>query len=472
MVCSAACLVFGSAAASTQQHIRHIEDHLLPATTVNGQRLRTTTLIRQMRESGVPGVSIAFFRGGRIEWTDAVGVTHLGGAAVDSNTVFQAASISKPLTAIAVLSLKQSGKLDLDRDVNDYLGSWKLPEGRATATEHVTIRRLLNHTAGVSVHGFDGYPSGQSLPSLIEVLNGAPPANSPPIRVTSLPGTGWSYSGGGYVILEQLLNELTGTPFVQLMDQAVLKPAGMHRSSFEQPVAAGLRANAAAPYDAKGQPVPGGAHTYPEEAPAGLWTTPTDLARLAINLQHSLAGKPGILLQETAREMLQPGKGSWGLGFRVGGGDHPYFMHGGWNAGFRSILIVFGEGDGIAVMTNGDGGLAIMSALVRTVAAEYGWPAFKPGVHKTVHLAASELDRFVGNYRLDADVTITVSRKGERLNMQIADDAPSELTAEGRAAFFSAASNTQVTFQFDAHRRAANVRIDTLLATYDGTRLQ
>ena len=425
-----------------------------------------------MRECGVPGVSIAFFRRGRIEWTDAVGVTQPGGSAVDSNTVFQAASISKPLTAIAVLSLAQLGKLDLDRDANDYLRSWKLPEGRATATEHVTIRRLLNHTAGVSVHGFEGYSSGDRLPSLVEVLDGTSPANSPPVRVTLLPGTVWSYSGGGYVILEQLLDELTGIPFAQLMDQAVLKPAGMHRSSFEQPIAADLRANAATPYDAEGQPIPGGAHTYPEQAPAGLWTTPTDLARLAINFQHSLAGKPGILLQETAREMVKPGKSSWGLGFRVGGGDHPYFMHGGSNAGFRSILLAFDEGDGIAVMTNGDGGLEIMSALVRTVAAEYGWPAFKPGFHKTVHLAASELDRFVGNYQLGADVAITVSRKGEQLIIQIADDAPIELTAEGQAAFFSAASNTRVTFQLDAHWRAANVRVETLLATYDGIRLQ
>ena len=212
---------------STQHHIRHIESHLLPAVTVDGEAVKTTTLASRMRELGVPGVSIAFIRRGQLAWTEAVGVSRLGGPAVDSNTVFQAASISKPVTAMAVMTLAQSGRLDLDRDINDYLSSWKLADGSATATQRVTIRRLLSHTAGTTVHGFDGYALGQPVPSLLQILKGEAPANSAPVLVASVPGSHWSYSGGGYLIIQQMLADVTKTPFAKLMDERILKPIGM-----------------------------------------------------------------------------------------------------------------------------------------------------------------------------------------------------------------------------------------------------
>jgi len=459
---------------ATEQRIRHIEDHLLPPVLVDGEAAKAATLVQKMHDLGVPGVSIAFFRGGKVEWTDAVGVTRQGGPAVDASTVFQAASISKPVTAMAVMTFKQSGKLDLDQDVNVYLKSWRLPDGNATASQHATIRRLLSHTAGMSVHGFEGYSSGDPIPSLIQILNGETPANSPPIRVATVPGSIWSYSGGGYVIVQQMLGDLTRTGFAELMGDRILKPAGMQRSSFDQPISPALQADAASPYDSKGQPIPGGVHTYPEQAAAGLWTTPTDLAHFAINLQHSLAGKAdGILSQAAAREMLKPvGPGTWSMGFRVGGGnDHPYFMHGGSNEGFRALLVAFDDGDGIAVMTNGDGGLGITSALVRTAAAEYGWPEFQPKRHRPLRVSANELERFVGQYRLGADVAISVTRKGETLYLQIADGDLTEVTPEGPLSFFSRTSDTQVTFQLDADHRPSRIHIDTLLAAYDADRV-
>ena len=462
----------GGVPEATEQRIRHIEDHLLPPALVDGEAAKSTTLARKMHDLGVPGVSIAFFRGGKVEWTDAVGVIRQGGPAVDASTVFQAASISKPVTAMAVMTFKQSGKLDLDQDVNAYLKSWKLP-GSATDSQRATIRRLLSHTAGTSVHGFEGYSSGDPLPSLIQILNGETPANSPPIRVAAMPGAAWSYSGGGYVIVQQMLADLTSTGFADLMGDRVLKPADMHRSSFDQPIAPALKGNAAAPYDSKGQPIPGGAHTYPEQAAAGLWTTPTDLAHFAINLQHSLAGKAdGILSQAAAREMLRPvGQGSWSMGFRVGGGsDHPYFMHGGSNAGFRALLVAFDDGDGIAVMTNGDGGLAITSALVRTAAAEYGWREFQPKRHRPLRVSANELERFADQYRLGADV-ISVTRKDDTLYLQVADGDLTEVTPEGPLSFFSRTSDTEVTFRLDADHRPSGIHIDTLLAAYDADRV-
>jgi CubicO group peptidase (beta-lactamase class C family) len=453
-------LAYGAEAA--REHIRHIEDHLLPAALVEGEVPETVTLASKMNELGVPGVSIALIHQGHIEWADGVGVTRLGGRPVDKDTVFQAASVSKPVTAMAVMALVQAGKLDLDRDVNEYLSSWKVPVGPANATERVTLRRLLSHTAGTTVHGFDGYVPGEPVPSLIQVLNGEKPANSAPVRVDTVPGSLWSYSGGGYEIIQQLLYDITRTPFAQLMDNSVLRPAGMRRSSFEQPVASRLRQDAATPYDANGRPIVGGAHVYPEQAAAGLWTTPSDLALLALDLQRSLAGNHGgILAPATAHEMLSPaGKGSWGLGYEVGNlDDHPYFTHGGSNEGFRCLLVAFERGDGIVVMTNGERGATIAAALRRTAAAEYGWPQFQPKHHHVVHLPTASLDRFAGRYRVNSGESIAIIRKDERLYFQPEGQEAGEIIADGPASFFSKTREIQVLFRQDPSGQVSGLGI-------------
>jgi len=463
------------ALSAPSQRIQHIEDNLLPAAFVAGEKPETVTLASAMRQLGVPGVSVAFIHEGRIEWTDQVGVARLGGPPVDARTVFQAASISKPVTAMVVMTLVQTAGLDLDRDVNTYLRTWKVPDSPDTVVERVTLRRLLSHTAGISVHGFGGYAAGEPVPSLIQVLNGAKPANSAPVRVEDVPGARWSYSGGGYEIVQQLLTDLNRRPFAKLLEERVLAPTGMQRSSFEQPIAAALRANAATPYDSKGQPIAGGAHTYPEQAAAGLWTTPSDLARLIINFQRSLAGGgDGIVSPAVAHEMLRAeGKSSWGLGFGVGGTDsgHPYLIHEASNAGFRALLVAFAEGDGIVVMTNGDRGDVIAAALLRTVAVEYGWPEFQPREHRLVHLSAAALERLVGEYRFTPETTITVSRRDERLLLQFQGQQAGEIWAEGPASFFSKTRDLRIRFHVNAGGRATGMSLERGGATFEAPRM-
>ena len=461
-----------SADSGSKAHVQHFEARLLPAVVVEGEDVVTTTLASKMRELHVPAVSVAFIHGGRVAWADAVGVADGSGRAVDTQTVFQAASISKPVTAVAAMSLVQAGTLQLDRDVNAFLSSWKLAE--SNTAERVTLRRLLTHTAGISVHGFGGYASGAPVPSLIQVLNGEKPANSLPIRVESIPGAAWNYSGGGYVIVQQLMSDVTKVPFAKLMKDRVLAPAGMHRSSFEQPVAAALEHNASIPFDSHGEPVPGGAHTYPEQSAAGLWTTPSDLARLAINLQSSLSGESGgVLNAATAHEMFKSvGMGSQGIGFLVGGtADHPWFMHGGSNEGFRCLLVAFNEGDGIVIMTNSDAGGEIARALVRTVAAEYGWPDFQPKHHRVVPMTAEALDRFAGRYRLGESATITVTRQGGQLIAQSSGENPEELTPEGPESFFSRKTEAQATFRLDPAGRVSGVSLSVGGNTYEAARI-
>ena len=198
------------ATVEVEQRIRHIQDAILPVVVTKGEPLVSTKLADRMAELHVLGVSIAVIHNGEIEWARGFGVTRVGGPAVTPHTLFQAASISKPVTAMAVLHLVGSGKLDLDADVNQYLKAWKVPTNKFTETSKVTLRELLTHTAGMTVHGFPGYASDSALPTVVQVLNGEKPANTPAILVDTIPGSDWRYSGGGFVVTQVLLQDVTG----------------------------------------------------------------------------------------------------------------------------------------------------------------------------------------------------------------------------------------------------------------------
>ncbi len=331
-----------------------------------------------MSKHGVPGVSVAVFREFQLEWARGYGVASLGGRQpVDTLTLFQAASISKPVVALAAMRLVEEQRLDLDRNVNDYLTSWKLPENEFTKTTPVTLRHLLSHTGGLTVHGFPGYAQGEAVPTLTQVLDGQKPANSAPVRVAITPGTKFEYSGGGYTILQQLLLDVTHLSFPRLMRAMVLDRLRMDSSTYEQPLPASLLEFATAGQE-KGQVIAGERHTYPEMAAAGLWTTPSDLARFAMAIQRSRLGLPGaILSKELAISMTTASiPGSFGLGLellRPNDAEKRFFGHTGGNFGYRCMLLAtLNGGNGVAVMINGDQFEAVFEIVNATVAA-YGW---------------------------------------------------------------------------------------------------
>lgn len=400
--------------AQIERHIERVENDLLPEVVPLGVPLPRMTLADRLKELHVPGVSIAVIHNGKIEWARGFGVTRIGGPKVTADTLFQAGSVSKPATAMAILHLVQSGKLDLDTDVNQYLTSWKIPPNQFTEKRAVTLRELLTHTAGVTEHGFLGYAAGRPLPTLVQVLNGEWPANTPPIVVDTEPGTKWNYSGGGYLIAQQLVGDVTGIPFPKLMQDTVMRPLGMSHSTFEQPLPRNRRSEAATPYDFAGDPVQGGPIIFPEMAPAGLWTTPTDLARLAIEVQKSLADKSNrVLSQEMTRQMLTAGLGGWGLGWQIeGSADHPYFEHTGEDPGFLTDLVAYFDGDGLVMMTNSENGYEIFGEVRSTIGHEYGWP--DPAEHRVAAVDPKLFDRYVGHYKVGNGVRI-ISRKGDQL---------------------------------------------------------
>jgi CubicO group peptidase (beta-lactamase class C family) len=318
-----------------------VENGLLPAVTIKGQPAHKMTIADRMKAHHIPGVSVAFFDHGQISWIRTYGFAEAANEKpVSAETLFQAASISKPVSALAALRLVQDGKLNLDQDVDAKLRTWKVPENEFTKEQKVTLRRILSHSAGLTVHGFPGYASGDELPVITQVLDGDKPANTDAIRVDTVPGTLWRYSGGVYVVMQQLLTDATGKPFPRLLDELVLRPIGMTHSTYEQPLPRALWPAAATPYDESGLLIRGGWHTYPEMAAAGLWTTPSDLAKFAIEIQKEYAGRSNrILSTEMIHQMLKPQKDDWGLGFAMHRGDGDLrFGHGGSNAGFECDL--------------------------------------------------------------------------------------------------------------------------------------
>ncbi len=436
--------------------VSRIENGLLPAVVIKGQPPAPMTIADRMAHYKVPGVSVAFFDHGQIIWTRAYGLADVAAKTpVTPDTLFQAASISKPVSALAALRLVQDGKLTLDEDVNSKLRTWKVPENVFTAKEKVTIRRILSHSAGLTVHGFPGYASDEPLPTVVQILNGEKPANTNPIRVDVVPGTLWRYSGGGYVVLQTLLSDVTGKPFPQVMRELVLAPAGMTHSTYDQPLPKNRVQETATPYRTDGTPVKGGAHTYPEMAPAGLWTTPSDLARVAIEVQSEYAGKSSrILSQDTARQMLTRQIGVWGLGFGLEAPDgKPTFGHGGANEGFRCNIETYTDsGQGFAVMTNSDSGGELTEEIFRAVAKEYAWPDYRPAEHTLTKINPATFAAYSGTYEIPDVGKLTITFKSPFLYVQ-ADPLgpdPIELLPESPLQFFVLSSDVTFTFQKDA----------------------
>lgn len=435
--------------------IARVESGLRPAVLLKGDK--TWTIEERMRFHKVPGVSIAVFGSGRILWARAYGLADADAMTpATDTTLFQAASISQPVSAMAALKEVERGKLSLDRNINEYLKSWKLPENEWTRKTPVTLARLLSHTAGVTVHGFPGYAAGRAVPTLVQVLDGGPPANSAPIRVTALPGKQYNYSGGGYEIVQQTLMDLEGKPYPEIMAETVLKPLGMTQSTYEQPLPSELLKSSAAGHDGQGRPIPGKRHTYPEMAAAGLWTTPSDLARFALGLERALEGKPGSLLsKDMAAKMVTPGLGDWGLGLGTEKrGTTTYFVHSGGNEGYRCFLIAHREkGYGAVVMTNADGGFDLLGEIVRAIAAAYTWEGYPNEPIEAAKLDAAALASRAGRYQLSSDEVLTLTPKKDRMEARISLQKSFELIPISSEVFLRTDAEVRYSFAKDPQGR-------------------
>lgn len=337
-------------------------------------------LVDRMRYYGIPGVSIALIEDGTLAWARGYGVCDVTSAVpVTSDTRFPVASLTKPIVGLTVLRLVQQGVLELDVDVNQYLTSWKLSETVHTRESKVTLRYLLSHGAGISTYGFWGYRPSKPIPTLLDVLDGLPPANSTPVRVVAKPGSRWSYSSGGYCIIQQLLCDVLGQPFPQLVADLVFAPLEMRASICAMLPPPELEASCAHGHDPTGGPIAERWRAHPELASSGVWSTPSDIAKLAIGLQRARTGEAqAILSTDLAEQMFTPQISNWGLGVAIdGAGLTARFAHGGAVVGFRSALVAYiDRGQGAVVTTNGDRGEELCVEVLHSLARVYGWPEY------------------------------------------------------------------------------------------------
>ncbi|WP_165420385.1 serine hydrolase, partial [Edaphobacter modestus] len=393
----------------------------------------------QMKALGVPAVSIATIRNGAVDWSRAYGVSSIEGAPVSTETLFGAASISKPVTALGVLKLVEEGKINLDANINQYLKRWKIPDNQFTAKQQVTVRRLLNHTSGIGTHNGEIYDPGSPIPTLLQLLDGEKPARTPPVRVEAVPGTKFAYANGGYLILSLLIEDVSGESFAEYMKRTVLDPSGMKHSTFDAPLPLEWRARTATAYGADGkQSVPPSKFVEPNLAAGGLWSTPTDLAKLLLEVQREYDGKSHkVLHQQTIRMMVSPDKSiasarRYGLGFEVGGSpENPYIRHEG-SAFFQDDMVEYLHGNGIVVMTSGGGGGELAEQVIRSAGTVYGFPDFKSIEHSVVEVPASDLPAYTGTYAY-----IKVAMEGDHLTAEIPSGSPTaRLYPESPTRFF------------------------------------
>ncbi len=428
--------------------IERVVNGLLPPNIIKGQPLPRMILAERMKYwNGVPGVSIALINEYKIDWMRGFGVREEGSKEpVKPETLFQAGSISKPVTAMAVLQLVQQGKLNLDEDVNKKLVSWKVPENEFTKNEKVTVRRLLSHTAGLNPTASGDYPVGTEVPTLLQVLQGLKPANTQPVQVINVPGSKTFYSGSNYFVLQQLLIDVTGRQFPGLMEELVLRPLGMKNSTFEQPLPQILQINAAAGKQG-GKAVEGKWHIKPEMAAAGLWTTSADLAKFAIEIQKSMRGRSNkVLSKEMTNLMLTAQQESnsskeglpsdpMGLGFELKKeGLILRFDHGGYTTGYRCSMVAFSDGKGLVVMSNGTS-QSLLREITLSVAKEYGWSAGNvPKERIVVNLAPGILETYAGQYENPPARNPPISNVTVKNNHLYLDGMP--LKAESKTQFF------------------------------------
>lgn len=433
----AALFVAVPALADDTAAIARIEANLPPRVAVQGVPLAARSLADEMRRLKVPGVSVAVIRGGKLAWARGYGVTREGGPAVTPQTLFQAASLSKSVTGLAAMRMAEQGKLDLDADVNTQLGAWKLPPGPGAGK--ASVRQLLSHTAGTTVSGFPGYPAGSPVPSVTQILDGAAPANTAPVRMQTAPGSAWAYSGGGYTVVQLAMAERAGKPFEKLVDELVFQPLGMRDSSFLHPLPASLAPRAAQPHERSGKAYAEGPFVHPELAAAGMWTTPSDMARFAIGVQDALAGRAkGLLPAQQARAMLVPVQRDYALGFGIDGKGQA-FGHTGSNKGFQSAMLALTEGgDGAIVMTNSDAGGELAAGLIRAIAVEYKWPVRQPQVRSTIALAPELRKSLVGRYDAEGLGGFEISERDGQLMVSSRGGPLEPLYAESDKLLFTA----------------------------------
>lgn len=444
--------------------IKKVETGLTTKVYIEGDL--TWSIEERMKHYGIPGVSIAVINNGKIEWAKGYGIMNKESKTpVTEQTLFQASLLGMPVTAYGALSLVEQNKVTLNENINSYLKSWKLPDNEFTKEKKVTIKNLLNHSAGINLHGIPGYSTDLPVPTLVEILNGVPPAKNGQVFVNKEPEESIYISAAGYAIIQQMMIDIEGKNFPELMNDLVLQPLDMNNSTFKQPLTSKHIEMAATGYLEDGSMVKGKRHTYPGMASNGLWSTAKDLAKFIINIQQTLKDNStkGLSKDMTALMLTPYSKSSYGKWFEYGLGmqiinkkDEIYLRHWGWNTGFFGQISAHKDKDfGVVVLTNSTYP-DFNEEVIRSVALAYDWDNYVP-VHKRMKIEQSLINKITGRYRSN-NSTIEVFQKDNLLfTKNILDAKAEELIKVSDSIFVKRNSSRLIQFKSNSESGTINL---------------
>ena len=405
-----------------ENQIQQVENgFVFPAVFPVDQKMTQHNILDQLKKYKIPGASIAVVHEGKIHWSKGYGFADRNQTQpITTQTLFQSASIGKIITSLVALRLVQEGKLKLDVNINQQLTRWKLPEHDLTKNQPVTLRHLLTHTAGLTDdYGFLGYKPGSKIPSLLQILNNESPAKTKkPWTVKTTPGSVERYSGGGYLIVQLLIEEASGLTFEDCVQQYVFDALQMNHSTYEYGPDKNLGKSIALGHKGNGKALKKKSyHIYPEKGAAGPWTTAEDLAKLIIEIQTHK-----ILNPEMTQKMMTPFINHKGLGLNLKGIDQPYaFWHAGQNLGYTGVLYgSLNDGNGAVVLVNSDGGERFMQEFISSVASAYNWKVMKS--YEALKISEEEITNLSGTYKAsDSSTSLSILHKKGTLFVQPAN---------------------------------------------------
>ena len=422
------------------------------------------TINEKLTEYNIPAISLTLITQGKIEWSETyknasfAELDHL-----DCSSIFQAASLSKPVTFLAAVRMQAVGKIDLDEDIQNYLNEFVIPAGKQSAENPVTFRNIFSHTSGISAGGYQGYSRDEPMPEDIEVLKGSEGVNTPAIEVVNPPNESLAYSGGAYTLAELALQDIFQDDFSNIMNEWILKPAGMNDSEFTQPLPESDSGRVARGYTNSGEEVEGGWRNHPEQAAAGLWSTSIDLAKFLIEIYHAYQDDSSIFSPSDIQTLISHERDGLAYGFIVSRTeDDLSITHYGGNVGYRTgMTISLSNGNGLVYLINSDNGGGLGNELLLSASQVYDWAHFKQTEVQREEVDSEILAGLSGEYvwNNQIDLSIMYNETTNRISLMFPNGDKYELTPVTGEGLDFIHPGTGVTVSFDSENEINSFRL-------------
>lgn len=399
-----------------------------------GEDENFSSISDKMSAYDIPALSLAVIHQGKIEWAEIYQNANFPKEPkLDCASIFQAASLSKPVTFLAAVRMHAAGEIDLDENIENYLKDFKLPQGKQTAENPVTFRNIFSHTSGISAGGYQGYAKNLAIPSDLDILRGNEGVNTPAIEVISTPNEKLAYSGGAYTLAELALQDIHGAEFSNIMKKWILEPAGMQNSEFTQPLVDSKFNQVAKGHTQTGDVLDSGWRNHPEQAAAGLWSNAIDMAKFLIEIYNAYQGKSSIFSQSDIQSILSHERDGHIYGFILNRTDDDISItHYGGNAGYRTgMTISLTSGNGLVYLTNSDNGGALGNELLLSASQVYNWQHFKQTTVQRKQVSSEILKGLAGKYKWNdqIDLSITFDKNNSRISLYFPNGDEYKLTA-------------------------------------------